>query len=968
MSETHHTSGKSYFHYRGRRSAEKKAARLMTGVTQLILMATLLVVMLLWGGRHPMATGALGIGVMGAFVTWALSLALRGRWIWRKTGGLWLMILALMIGLLQLSPAFSAALMSDELRAIYQQSAATGLFAGSGLLAVMPGVQVEGLQLLLGALLWYALARQVFDTDRRGLLRLALGLTGMAFLAGLLGILQRFADYEWIGPVWLEPSFSVAATWFNKNHFGQFEAMGLMLSLGLLTSFVRAKKGSSVEKLYSPRLRRAVVVFTALTAAVCALGVLFSISRTATMLAGAALLLFFIYLIRYQLRTSFGPVALGLLFIGFLVLVGGDYALSRLEYGLSGEDASGLVRFRIWKTALMVIALAPWTGTGFAAVRGLSSHFDTSYMPGYVAFDAHNDYLDLAAMFGIPFALLVVAWILIHFVRAARLALKSGDKHSSLHAIVIGAWLALFCALGHEIMDYGLKQGANLLMALGIVVVMTGLLRELHRDRHEEVKVGQRSTVAEKEGVRVGRLFYVFPVLAGACSLWGLATYGHTYRVGLAVADLDNLRQVPDIRSVYSNEKWLKTLASRSGAVNRLAADRVEAREVAGLSQVRLAEAQNTDVMAAAMSRVLDREVSTGQVWRDPYRSYREKAFYLIQPEELRLVADSYGRAAEAFADAFANDPLNGLTLSRLAKARDDEASWRREFSSSLSLHEAALAIYPADAQVKRNAIDGYWHAWQETPDPEAKARIETKLTAVARQFGHLVPYRLREIFPLLWSVKPDVSLLEELTPDDIAAQEALGRFFSRVEENEAAVRALEAVLRVNAARAEIETPATIGDLEFLRREKRSKVTIDRMTWEKLADIHRRLGREEALETAETKVRELLFIERTPVVERIDAAIKESHYALAEAEILTIRDDVRAQIRMAEIMLVTGRYEGLRHWVADIKAIGENVGLPQDEERRLRLTTVKMRALGIPVPEAHEFDLPDDPEEKRRRQ
>ena len=104
----------------------------------------------------------------------------------------------------------------------------------------------------------------------------------MAFVAGFIGILQRFV----VGPVWMEPGRSVAATCFNKKHFAQFEAMGLFLSLGILMSFVRVQKGSMVEQNWSRKMRRAIALMAGIAAVVCAMGVLFSLSRTATFLAG----------------------------------------------------------------------------------------------------------------------------------------------------------------------------------------------------------------------------------------------------------------------------------------------------------------------------------------------------------------------------------------------------------------------------------------------------------------------------------------------------------------------------------------------------------------------------------------------------------------------------------------------------------------------------------------------------------
>ena len=138
MSESSSAREAGYFHYRGRRSAEKKAARFFTLITQVVLILTLAVVMLFWGGRHPTAVGALGFGVMTALVTWSLSLALRGRWIWRHTGGLWLFVVALLLGILQLSPDFSAATMTQALRGLYLDVTNTGVFHGEALLAVIP--------------------------------------------------------------------------------------------------------------------------------------------------------------------------------------------------------------------------------------------------------------------------------------------------------------------------------------------------------------------------------------------------------------------------------------------------------------------------------------------------------------------------------------------------------------------------------------------------------------------------------------------------------------------------------------------------------------------------------------------------------------------------------------------------------------------------------------------------------------
>ena len=119
---------------------KKKASCVLTVLTQGLLLETLLFVMLLWGGRHPVAISALGLGTLAATLTWGLAFACRGRWVWRKAGGWWLFALALLLGILQLSPDFSSLMMTEELKSIYATIASTGLYQGDALLAVIPGV------------------------------------------------------------------------------------------------------------------------------------------------------------------------------------------------------------------------------------------------------------------------------------------------------------------------------------------------------------------------------------------------------------------------------------------------------------------------------------------------------------------------------------------------------------------------------------------------------------------------------------------------------------------------------------------------------------------------------------------------------------------------------------------------------------------------------------------------------------
>ena len=76
---------------------------------------------LLWGGRHPLAAGMMGIAAGVAALLWALGVGLRGRWAPEPARGLWLLIPVLGMLFLQLSPTVfswwsAPALADDETR------------------------------------------------------------------------------------------------------------------------------------------------------------------------------------------------------------------------------------------------------------------------------------------------------------------------------------------------------------------------------------------------------------------------------------------------------------------------------------------------------------------------------------------------------------------------------------------------------------------------------------------------------------------------------------------------------------------------------------------------------------------------------------------------------------------------------------------------------------------------------------
>ena len=77
---------------------------------------------------------------------------------------------------------------------------------------------------------------------------------------------------------------------------------------------------------------------------------------------------------------------------------------------------------------------------------------------------AHNDYLELAVIVGVPLAVLVFVVGLWWYGRTAMPVVALGRRASSFFAVALGLFLGITVVLAQEAVEYGLKQPANLLL------------------------------------------------------------------------------------------------------------------------------------------------------------------------------------------------------------------------------------------------------------------------------------------------------------------------------------------------------------------------------------------------------------------------------------------------------------------------------------------------------------------------
>ncbi|MGN1038541.1 MAG: O-antigen ligase family protein, partial [Mailhella sp.] len=497
-----------------RRRWETRTGRGAGIAAQAVFLFCMIFLPYLWGGRQILAAGVAGIAMLLCLILWGSSIVFTGAFRPQPCRGTLVFLLFLLLGALQLSPWFSALAMSEALSRYWELARGTGLVHQPSILAVLPEAHREGLMMFGSAALFSFLAAQLFASSRGRLLVFASGIAMAAALCALAALVQHFGGHDWLFWVYKGQEQSLSGPYFNKNHFAMLQEMGLFTSLGLVLALWSAPRGSTVRVL-AKNYRTFLMMIFAFCTVVCITALLFSLSRAGILCSAAGMAGLLLYLLFFRTGRTV-PLPLFLLIVSLLLVsfYGLDFVMSRLELALSGEDSSGLSRWEMWRTMLDVMALSPWWGTGIGSVRSLAPLFDLSYMPGFVTYDAHNDYLELAVAFGIPCAVLVLAFLFFFLFRYVRGGMGKSARASSLHPLAVSALLGILVVAGHEAFDYGLKQAANLQIFVALCTLLGGLVRH----------IGSPEGERKRPAWQLARIFHVVPFLAAgiAFPLWGL--------------------------------------------------------------------------------------------------------------------------------------------------------------------------------------------------------------------------------------------------------------------------------------------------------------------------------------------------------------------------------------------------------------------------------------------------------------
>lgn len=923
----------------GRSPACKRAGRTLLTLSRVVVVAALLVVSpLLWGGRHPLAQGVMGVTASVALLLWAVGVLSRGRWACEPARGLWLLLPVLAVLVLQLVPSVFSWWPAPALADLWTKASEVA-DVGPARFAVMPENQWAGIYAVVTAAIVYWLTMQLFNRRLRVLwLVVALALAGI--VTAVAGLCQAFGGWEWFLWLYKGAEKTASAGYFNRDHFAQLCALTVFVSLGLSVGILTAPRGSRMAEWAAGRRWLGWVFAAGAVAAL--LAVIFSYSRAAvlTVIAG-----FFFFTTGLWLWRGKRTVSLSIAVVGVTLFIASFYGLGvlseRIAFVLSGTDPSALVRQEIWATVLDVIAMSPWLGSGWDGVAALASTLDTSYIPGFFVNAAHSDYLELMVIVGVPLAGLVLVGGLWLYGKTLWRVAVLGRRSSSFFPLVLGLLVGITVVLAQETVEYGLKQPANLLLFVTACGALGLVLKTAESEKSQEM----RQPV-------LGMGVFKGPILnVAVAAIVGTASVIICYEGWLQV-QMETVTQAGLTNVALPERLVLESQLEAAQAVLAVNPQNVPA--LTEVTEVRQAQAQaaRRESLARALTVVLERPVSERQAERLVYAPYRAQAVALIPEEERRMLAKRFGAVEETALVWAQASPSNAAAVVTAASAQDEQRSWANELGTAVAWYRYASALAPSSVSVLERVVQGFARAYVTEVDEAAKDSDAQDFVRLAGNLIAEAPSDLTWILPLTETLGIPVDTVMSLVPKQILGQEFFARWLLKKGQYETALSALDHAEVLNCARLEDEKPWTMGRVAYLAREKREKVDVAQSVDRLRLAAYEGLGNEMAVEVVSARIKARQAELNGTVIARVDALMVDGDWVLADELLKPLKTDPRALVRRAEMALTMNRMEGAGQRMKEF----EDVAKSADEETRVRAEKVLERLdrlKTVRAPESH---------------
>jgi len=410
---------------------------------------------------QPLIAGAVIVGAAAMLVAWRRDASARGAAV------LWALLAVALTASLQLVPlsvSLRQALSPASENFLLAQDLAYSASPGPHALSLSPAMTVRGIVLLGGFSV--LLAGLVRILNLTGVTRLAGGLIALGVVLALVGIVQLallgqdvYTGMRIYG-FWRPRNLLTTpfGPFVNKNHFAGWMVMVMPLAAGYVAGLAeRGLRGARAR--WRDRFlwlssrdggRLQLVAFAFLL-----MGVSVVLTRSRSGLTSLLMAI-----------ATGGALAA---FLAVIVLWAGVNIQQR--FGTTSEAVA--LRRGIWHDAARVVADFPLTGTGLNTFGTAMFQYQTFIRDQHV-YEAHNDYLQLAAEGGLLLSVPIVATLIV-FVRAVARRFRAGEDDTRGYWIRVGAVVGLTAIAVQSIVEFSLQMPGN--AALFVVLAAIALHR-----------------------------------------------------------------------------------------------------------------------------------------------------------------------------------------------------------------------------------------------------------------------------------------------------------------------------------------------------------------------------------------------------------------------------------------------------------------------------------------------------------